>query len=89
MAITSVASTAAVGGTVIAAHDPEITYRAVENTDANILYLVIGEDTPSATNYTVSLASGDYFEVPSRVVTMPLKGIWAVDGAGAALVTSI
>lgn len=87
MAVTSVASAAV--STVIAAQDPGRVFLAIENTDANILYLIVGEGTPSATNFTVSLASGDYYEVASVVVNQPIRGLWAVDGTGAALVTSI
>lgn len=87
MAITSVASV--ITSTQILAADPKRNFVAIENTDANALYLILGQGTASATNYTVSLSSGDYYEVPRVAVGLELTGIWAGDGSGAALVTTI
>ena len=84
---TLVASTAA--SQQLLAADPARAFVSVENTDANTLYLMIGAGTASATNFTVSLASGDYYEVPHVAVGHALTGIWAIDGAGGAMITTI
>lgn len=62
-------------------------YAAIRNTDANVLYVLLDEGTASATNHTVALLSGDFFEVPSSYKGA-IYGIWAGDGSGVALVTS-
>jgi gentisate 1,2-dioxygenase len=59
----------------------------IRNTDANTLYVLIGTGTVSATNHTVALASGDYFETPSFYNGEIITGVWAADGSGAALIT--
>lgn len=59
---------------------------AIRNTDANALYVLLDSGTASATNHTVSLATGDYYETP-RGFTGEINGVWAADGTGAALVT--
>lgn len=58
----------------------------VTNTDANALYLLMDSGTPSSTNYTVSLATGESFGVNNY--DGELRGVWAGDGTGVALVTS-
>ena len=65
------------------------SFAAVENTDTNALYLLVGPGTASATNYTVSLSSGDYYELPRFVAGMEINGVWAADGTGGAMVTTI
>lgn len=57
----------------------------IRNTDDNILYVLLDDGTASATNHTVALASGDYYELPARYIG-EVNGAWATDGAGAALV---
>lgn len=59
---------------------------SVRNTDANALYLLLDSGTASATNHTVALATGDYYETPFDYEG-EINGVWAVDGAGVALVT--
>ena len=87
MPITSVPS--GIASVSIADADVTRAFMSVENTDSNVLYLMLGIGTASATNFTVSLASGDYYEVPGVVATHALTGVWSGDGSGAALVTTI
>ena len=87
MAITSVAS--GIASVTLIAADTTRAFVSVENTDSNVLYLMIGIGTASSTNFTVSLASGDYYEVPGVVCNQALTGIWSGDGSGAALITTI
>ncbi len=56
------------------------------NTDANALYLLLNSGTASATNLTVNVPANGYYEVPFRYTGI-LKGIWAADGSGSAIVT--
>lgn len=59
-----------------------------KNTDANILYLDLSGGTASATSYSVDIAPGGFYELPSSpLYTGLITGIWAADGSGAALVT--
>jgi len=59
----------------------------VTNTDANVLYLLVGGGTASATNFSVPVAAlTGYWEAPYGF-TGAVTGIWALDGAGSALVT--
>jgi len=87
--VTSVASAAA--STTIKAANTSRKGLSISNTDANILYLLLGGGTASATNFTVAISGATataigYYEVPYGF-TGAITGIWAVDGAGAALVT--
>lgn len=57
----------------------------IENTDANRLYILLDSGTASATNFTFSLAQNENCEIEDyRGV---IKGIWASDGSGSAMVT--
>lgn len=59
----------------------------VTNDDANVLYLLLGSGTVSATVYTVQVPpGGGYYEVPYGFTGI-LTGLWAADGAGSARVT--
>lgn len=58
----------------------------ITNTDANALYVLLADGVASATNYTVKLVTDAYFETPFGY-SGPIRGIWAADGVGAALVT--
>jgi hypothetical protein len=58
----------------------------IVNTDANILYIDLTGGTAATTRYASALATGDEYEVPFGI-TGTITGIWAADGAGAALVT--
>jgi len=82
--ITFVAS-AATSTSIIAANTARQGL-SISNTDANVLYLLIGGGTASATNFSVQVAANGYFEMPYGF-TGAVTGIWAVDGSGAALVT--
>ena len=59
---------------------------AITNTDENPLRLLLSTGVASATNFTVSVASGGYYEVPFGY-TGQIRGIWDADGTGGALVT--
>lgn len=83
MAVSSVASSIT-SGVLLAAGNRRMA--TIRNTDANALYVLLDSGTASATNHTVALASGDYFEVPGSY-TGPITGVWAADGSGVALVT--
>jgi hypothetical protein len=83
-AVTSVASAAA--DTTILAANTLRKGASVYNTDANPLQLLLSTGTASATNFSVQIASNGYYEVPFGYTGI-IKGIWTVDGAGAALVT--
>lgn len=60
---------------------------SIRNTDANRLYVLIGDGVVSSTNHTVAMETGDYFETPSFYAGEVITGIWTGDGSGAALVT--
>ncbi len=55
------------------------------NGSTAILYLLKGTGTASATNYTVQLNQGDYY---NSDVTSAFQGVWASDAAGNVLITS-
>lgn len=57
----------------------------VENSDANRLYVLLNSGTASSSNYSFSLAQNENALVPGY--TGEIVGIWAGDGAGAALIT--
>lgn len=58
---------------------------SVYNDSSAICYLLVGSGTSSATNHTVQLNGGAYYEVPYGY-TGVLKGIWA-SATGSARVT--
>jgi hypothetical protein len=58
------------------------------NDSTSILYLLLANATASATNATVKLAAGDYYEVPFGYTGI-IKGIWSSDASGAARVTEL
>ena len=60
----------------------------IENTDANPLFILLGDETPTTSLYTKKLATDGYYEVPFGY-TGPIKGIWGADGAGFAMVTVV
>jgi hypothetical protein len=55
---------------------------------AAILYLLAGEGTPSATNFTVKLGDGflTYWEPTDPVFSGRIRGVWSA-AVGSALVT--
>lgn len=53
--------------------------RTVFNESTAILYLAFGSTAASATDYTVQVAAGAYYEFPpSRFYGGEVRGIWAV-----------
>ena len=58
---------------------------SVFNDSSAILYLLVGAGTSSATNHTVQVAPGAYYEVPYGYTGI-LKGLWA-SATGSARVT--
>lgn len=85
MAASSVASMNTAGGIQLLAPNSSRDGATIENTDANTLYVLLDSGTPSSTNYTVSMSSGDYYELPAGY-RGEVKGIWSADGSGAALI---
>lgn len=83
MAVTSVAS-AATSTTLLT--PGRHTHVVIENTDANRLYVLLEDGTASTTNYSFSLAQNENAMVPYQG---KIAGIWAADGAGAALITPL
>lgn len=84
MAVSVVASAAASTTLLAAGSHSKII---VENSDANRLYVLLDSGTASSANYSFSLATNESAQVAgySGVV----KGIWAADGSGNALVTTL
>jgi hypothetical protein len=61
--------------------------RIITNTDANILYIVLGaEETVTASIYTYQIAPGASFQVDGY--TGAIYGIWASDGTGYAVISA-
>lgn len=84
MAITSVASAAS--DTLILAQSGGRGGLIITNTDANRLYVLFDTSAASTTNYSFYLDTGDVFDTIGY--TGQIRGIWAGDGSGAALVTT-
>lgn len=72
----NVASTATAGGTVLLPANAARIGFSVWNDSTQILYLLLGDGTPSSTVYSLAMAAGSYFEDPYRYVSA-VKGIWA------------
>lgn len=84
-AVTTVAS--GIASVTIKAANTARRGLTVLNTDANVLYLLVGGGTASATNLSVIVAATTgYWEAPYGF-TGAITGIWAADGAGSAYVT--
>lgn len=61
----------------------------IVNTDANRLYVLLDSGVSSATNYSFYLDTGDVYECASeQCYTGEIRGIWAADGSGSAIVTT-
>lgn len=89
MAVTSVDDTNNSTTLISAAVGATISGASFKNTSTAILYLLQGIGTASATNYSVDLQPGDYFEAPSaRWVQGGVSGVWASNASGAVLVTT-
>lgn len=84
MAVTSVASAASSTTLLAAGMRSQVI---IENTDTNRLYVLLDSGTASATNYSFSLATNENAKV--SVYQGVIKGIWAGDGTGVALITTI
>ena len=81
---TKVAS--AIASTVLVA--PSTRRRVfMENSDANRLHVLLGSGTATTTDYSFSLAQYENCEIVDY--SGEIKGIWAADGAGFALITEI
>lgn len=82
---TVTASVTTANGVSICAANGARSGLIVENTDANRLYVLLDTGNASATNFTFSLAQNEKYTVQgySGIV----KGLWAGDGSGSALVT--
>ena len=83
---TSVASVTTVGGVTILVANTARYGASVFNDDANVLYLLLGAGTVSATVYTVQIPANGYYEVPYGFTGI-LTGLWSADGSGSARVT--
>lgn len=81
---TSSANDSATSATILAANTARLG-ATVFNDSSEILYIKCGA-TASATDYTVKVLPGGYWEAPYGY-SGRLDGIWAVDGSGAARVT--
>lgn len=60
---------------------------SIRNSDANALYVLIGDGTVASTLHTVAIAQDGYWETPWFYRGQVITGIWAADGAGSAFVT--
>ena len=84
MAVTSVDSAAA--STTLLAGGTKHNRIIIENSDANRLHILMESGTASVTNYSFSLAANERQVIENY--SGPLIGIWAVDGTGAAKITT-
>lgn len=73
---TIVASTAAAGGVEILAANASRIGFSLWNDSTQILYLLLSDDVPTSTVWTLAMAAGSYFEDPWRY-TGRVMGIWA------------
>jgi len=85
MAQTRVASAAA--DTQLLARDTARRAVVIENTDANRLHIRIGPDAAATDNYSFSLAQNENAVVPRELAGEEIRGIWAADGTGYAMLT--
>lgn len=60
----------------------------IYNDSTATLYIGYGATAVSATDYSVKLDSGDYFEVPDKFRTLEIRGIWTAAN-GFARITSL
>lgn len=58
------------------------------NDDANAVYVKFGT-TASATDYTVQIPGGGYYEFPLPIYTGRVDAIWVADGSGSLRITEI
>lgn len=71
--------------TVLLANNSQRKRLMIENTDTNRLHVLLNSGTASTTAYSFSLATNASMTVEGY--TGQVVGIWAADGAGAAMIT--
>lgn len=87
MAVSAVASSAS-SVTLLSADSARKTV-IIENSDANRLHIVFeGSAATTTTNYNISLAQYEKASLPPDVCGNEIRGIWAADGSGHALIWS-
>lgn len=86
MAVTAVASAAS--NTQLLAPDMGRKSVIICNDDANRLYVLLDGGTASATNYSFSLAQHENARLQGPEAQGEIRGIWASDGSGSALLTA-
>ncbi len=59
----------------------------IENSDANRLHVRLGSEAAALDNYSFSLAQNENAVVPQELADHEIRGIWAADGAGYAMLT--
>ena len=85
MAVSAVASAAT--STLLLAADSGRKFVIIENSDANRLHIVFeGSAATTTTNYNISLAQYEKANIPAEVAGNEMRGIWAADGSGHALI---
>lgn len=84
--VTSVADTAS--STTLLASNASRRGATIFNDSSEILYVKFGA-TASATDYTIKMAAGSYFEFPVPCYTGVVDGIWANNSTGAAKLTEL
>jgi hypothetical protein len=62
-------------------------FRGISNITGQIIYVLFGNGTASATNHTVPIAAGGYYEFPQPLYTGPVSAVTAT-GSGNALITT-
>ena len=82
--ITSTASTTTSTSLATTGHRDRVL---ITNTDANRLYVLLGEGTASSSNHSFFLDTGDVFELVDY--GGPISGVWAADGSGSSIVTEL
>ena len=82
---TSVASATTAGGVQLLAVNSSRKAFVIENSDANRLHVLLGSGTCSTTAYSFSLAENENACIQGY--TGEVKGIWAADGSGSALMS--
>jgi hypothetical protein len=85
MAVTSVDSSAS--SAVLLAADSARKGASIQNTDANALHIIVDSQDATTTLYSVKLNQGDYWETPASYRGQEIRGIWAANGSGAAVIT--
>ena len=85
MAQTRVASAAT--DTQLLARDADRRAVTIENTDANRLHIRVGGSAAATDNYSFSLAQNENLLIPRELCGEEIRGIWAADGTGYAMLT--